>query len=111
MQTAHHLNVQWLQGVAGGLDEVDTGVHTVVNNVHAVDLVLGVEVGIEPLLDVLDNGTPRVVVVDEVSESGGVNDGQTQTDAVLLDVCTDGLDRDGLGDDVQAGASTFSWGI
>jgi hypothetical protein len=41
VQAAHNLNVQGLQGVAGWLDEVNTGVDAVVNDVAAVDLVLG----------------------------------------------------------------------
>jgi hypothetical protein len=54
----HHLNVDGLQGVAGGLDEVDNGMDTVVDDVHAVDLVLSIQVCVEPLLNVLDNGIP-----------------------------------------------------
>ena len=85
------------------LNEVHTGVDAVVDNVHAVDLVLGVEVGIEALLDVLDNGAPGLVVVDEVTEAGCVDDVQSQTDAVLLDVCADGLNGDSCGGEVEAG--------
>ena len=60
--------------MAGGLDEVDDGVDAVVDNVHAVDLVLGIEVGVEPLLNVLDNGVPGLIVVDEVAKAGCVDD-------------------------------------
>lgn len=93
--------------MTGGLDEVDTCVHTVVNNVHTVDSVLSLEVRIEALLNVLDNGAPRVIVVDEVSESGGIDNGQTEANAVLLDISADRLDRDGLGDNVVARSRTF----
>jgi hypothetical protein len=104
MQTAHDLNVERLEGVASRLDEVDTGVDTVVDDVHSVDLVLGLEVCIESLLNVLNDWAPGIIIVDEVAEAGGVNDSQSESDAVLLDVCTDGLDGDGLWDDVEAGA-------
>jgi hypothetical protein len=102
MQAAHDLDVQRLQRVAGRLDEVDAGVDAIVDDVGAVDLVLGLEIGVVSLLDVLDDGAPRDVVVDEVAEAGGVDDGQAQADAVLLDVGARGLDGDGLGADVQA---------
>lgn len=73
VQAAHHLDVQGLQGVAGRLDEVNTGVDAVVDNVAAVDLVLGLQVGVVALLDVLDNWAPGVIVVDKVTEAGGIN--------------------------------------
>jgi hypothetical protein len=111
VQAAHDLNVEGLEGVASGLDKVNASVNTVVNNVHAVDLVLSLEVGIEALLNVLDNGSPRVIVVDKISEARSVDDGQAETDSVLLNVGADGLDRDGLGDDVGTGTLAFLGGV
>lgn len=111
MQAAHNLNVQGLQGVAGWLDEVNTGVDAVVNNVAAVDLVLGLKVGVEALLDVFDNGAPRVVVVHKVTESGGINNAQAETNTVLLDIGAGGLDRHGLGDDIRVGAGALLRGV
>lgn len=98
MQLLHDLYIQRLQRVAGGLDEEDDGVDAIVDDVHAVHLVLLVKVGVESLLNVLNNGFPRFVVVDEVTKAGRVNDGQPQADAIFLNVCTDRLYRDGLGD-------------
>ena len=107
MQSAHNLDVKGLQGVTGGLDEVDTGVHSVVHDVHPVNLVLGIEVGIETLLDIVHDWSPRFVIVDEITKTRGINNSQTQTDAVLLNVGTDGLYRYGLWDDVEAGSLTL----
>lgn len=73
MELLHHLNVDGLQGVASGLDEVDNGVDAVVDNVHAVDLVLSIQVGVKALLNVLDNGVPGLIVVDEVAKAGCVD--------------------------------------
>ena len=103
VKAAHDLNVEGLERVAGGLDEEDAGMDAVVDDVHAVNLVLSVEVGIETLLNVLNNGPPRLVVVDKVTEAGGVDNGQAQTDASLLNVGAEGLNLDGLGDDVEGG--------
>lgn len=107
MQPAHNLNVEGLQGVTGGLDEVDARVDTVVDDVGTVDLVLGLEISVVSLFNVLDNRTPRVIVVHKVTKARRVDDGQTETDTVLFDIGTDGLDGDGLGNDVVAGASAL----
>ncbi len=97
--------------MAGGLDKVDTRVNAVVNNVHPIDLVFSIEVGIEALVDVVDNGAPRLVVVDKVTESRSVDHRQPQTHTILLNVSANGLDRHCLGDDVGAGASSLFWWI
>ena len=107
VQAAHDLNVERLQGVAGGLDEVDARVDTVVNDVGTVDLVFGLQVGIVSLLNVLDNGAPRVIVVHKVTKPGRVDHGQAKADTVLFDVSADGLDGHSLGDDVVAGGSAL----
>lgn len=101
MKAAHHLHIQGLERVAGGLDEVDTRVHSVVHNVHPVDLVLGVQVGVESLLDVLDDGSPRVIVIHKVAKARRVDHRQTQAHPVLLNIRADGLYADGLGREVK----------
>lgn len=102
MKSAHNLDVKWLEGVASWLEEVDASMDTVVDDVHAVDLVFGVEVGIEALLDVIDNWSPRLVVVDEVAKSRGINNSQAKTDAVLLNIGAERLDGNSLWNDVEA---------
>lgn len=97
--------------MASGLDEVDTGMDPVVNDVCAVDLVLGLEEGIVSLLNVLHNWAPGVIVVDKVSKAGSIDNGQAKTDAVLLNIGTGRLDRHSLGDDIVAWASTFLRGV
>lgn len=111
MQAAHDFNVERFQGVACGLNEVDAGMDSVIHNVHSVHLVLGLEIGIESLFNVLHNGSPRVIVVDKISKAGGINHSQAQTDAIFLNVGADGLNRDRLWDDVQARALAFAWRI
>lgn len=53
------------------------------------------EVGAVLVLDVLDNGVPAALVVDEVAVAGGVNNVEAETDAVLLDDVRDGVDGGG----------------
>lgn len=111
MEPAHDLDVKWLQRVASWLEEVDTSMDAVVNNVHAVDLVLSVEVSIESLLNVVDNWSPRLVVVDKVSETWGVHDGKTETDTVLLNICAYRLDGDGLWDNIETWSLALAWWV
>ena len=107
MEPTHNFDVQGFEGVTCRLDEVHACVDPVINYVHAIDLVLRLEVCVKALLNVLHDRTPRVVVVDKVTESWSVHNGQTKPDPILLDICTDGLDRDGLWDDVKARAFAF----
>lgn len=111
MEPAHDLDLKGLERVASGLDEEDAGMDAVVDNVHAVNLVLSVEVRIEALLNVLDDRAPRLVVVHKVAEAGGVDDGKAQADAGLLDVGADGLDLDGLGNNVERRALLLLGGV
>ena len=55
------------------LDEVDAGMHTVVDDIHPVDLVFGIQVCIKASLDVVDDWFPGVVIVDKVSKTGGID--------------------------------------
>lgn len=57
------------------------------------------------VLNVLDNGVPAAVVVDQVSVAGGVDDVQTQTHAILLDDVGDRVDFGGAAG-VLAGIET-----
>ena len=92
VKSAHDLDIERLERVTGGLYEVDTSMHTVVDDVHAIELVLRIEESIETLLNVLNDWSPRVVVVHKVTEPRSVHNGQSQTDSILFNVCTDGLD-------------------
>lgn len=94
--------------MAGGLDEENASVDAVVNNVHAVDLVLGIEVCVISSLNIVDNGAPRLVIVDKVTKSGSVDDSQAETDTSLLNIGADGLNLNSLGNDVQARALALS---
>ena len=111
VKPAHNLDVKRLEGVTGWLNEVDACVDAVVNNVHAVDLVLCIEISIEALLDVLDNRTPGCIIVDKVTKAWSVNDSKAQTDAILLNVRANRLDGDGLGDDVEAWWLALLWRV
>lgn len=98
VQLLHDFNVKRLEGMSSGLDEVNAGVDAVIHDVHPVDLVLGVEIGIESLFNILDDRVPGLVVIDEVTKTRGVNNGQTEANTVFLNISADGLDRDGLRD-------------
>jgi hypothetical protein len=77
MQSAHDFDVQWLQSMTRGLDEVHAGVNSVVNDVHTIDFVLSIQVSIEALLNVIHNWPPRLIIVNEITKTRGINNSQT----------------------------------
>lgn len=101
-------DVDGLQGMARGLDEEEAGVDAGVLNVtlslsgELLSQVSGVLV-----LDVLDDGIPAAVVVDQVAVSGGVDDVEAQTNAILLDHVGDGLDLGGGADGLVGHQTTL----
>ena len=111
MESTHDLHIQRLERVAGGLDEVDASMDAVINNVHAVHLVLSIQVRIESLLNVLDDWPPRIVVVDEVTKARGIHDGQAEADTVLFNVGRDGLYADCLGSKVEGRLLALLWWV
>lgn len=92
-------NVDGLQGVAGGLDEEQAAVDA---GILDVALALGRELLAQVrrvlILDVLDDGVPAAVVVDQVAVAGGVDNVEPQADTVLLDDVGDALDLGGRAD-------------
>jgi hypothetical protein len=75
-QLLHHLNVERLEGVASGADEVKAGVDTEVDLVGTARLLLLEHVRLMLVIEELDDGLPRVAVVDVVAEARGINDGE-----------------------------------
>lgn len=59
------------------------------------------------VLDVLDDGVPAAVVVDQITVARGVNDVQPETDAVLLDVVGDGVNLGGGSNDFIGNEATL----
>jgi len=76
-QALHDLNVEGLQGVSSRSDEVQAGVNAHVDLVGTAGLLLLEHVGLMLVVQELDDGLPRVTVVDIVAEAGSINDSQT----------------------------------
>lgn len=72
--------------MTGGLDKVEAGMDTVVDELGPVHPVLLLEVGVKARLDVVDNRLPAIIVVDKVTEARRVNDSEAESHATLLDV-------------------------
>lgn len=111
MEAAHNLNVKGLEGVASGLNEEDTGVNSVVDNIHSVDLVLGIEVSIKTLFNVVGDWAPRLVVVDKVTKAGSINNSQAEADTGFFDIGADRLNGNSLGNDVEARSLALLGGV
>jgi hypothetical protein len=75
-QALHDLNVERLEGVAGGADEVQAGVHAEVDLVLAARLLLLEHVRLVLVVEELDDGHPRVAVVDVVAKARSVDDSE-----------------------------------
>lgn len=77
VESAHDFDVKRLERMSSRLDKVYTRVHTIVDNVHAVDLVFCVKIRIKPLLNVLDDWSPGIIVVNKVTKTRRVYNGQS----------------------------------
>lgn len=75
-QPLHNLNVEGLESVTSGTNEVQAGVHTEVDLVLAARLLLLKHVGLVLVVEELDDGHPRIAVVDVVTEARCVDNGQ-----------------------------------
>lgn len=73
-EALHDLNIQRLQGVASGADEVEASVDAEVDLLGTLGLLLLKHVRLMLVVQELDDGLPRVAVVDIVAEARGVND-------------------------------------
>ena len=55
----------------------------VVSDVDSLDPGLGLEVGVKPVLDILQDGRPALGVVHRLPEPGGVNHRQGELHSIL----------------------------
>ena len=107
-QLLQHHNVNRLQGMAGRADEVETAVDARVLNVPlTLRGQLLAQVGAVLVLDVLDDGVPAAVIVDQVAVAGGVDDVQAETYAVLLNDVGDGVDLGSAADGLVGGEAAL----
>ena len=90
-EALHDLNVERLEVVAGGPDEVQAGVHPQVRLVRPVRLLLLPHVHLVLVVDEVDDGRPRVAVVDVVAETGRVDDRQLHLERLFLQLGLDNL--------------------
>ena len=58
VQSSHDFNIQRLERVSSGLNEVNTSMDAVVNNVHTIDLIFSIKVSIKALFDIINNWAP-----------------------------------------------------
>lgn len=108
-QLLEHDDIDWLEGVTGGRDEVQAAVDAGVLDVAlALCGELLSEVGAVLVLDVLDDWVPAAVVVDEVAISRSVDDVQAEAHAVLLNDVGDGVDFGGLATGLGGSETTLA---
>lgn len=86
--------------MTGRVNEVNTSMDTVVDDVTTIDLVFGLEVSVEARFDVIDNRTPRLVIVDKVTKTRRVDDRQLEANAILFNIGADGFNTGRLGKNI-----------
>lgn len=98
-QLLQHHNIDRLQRVPGGSDEVETAVDACILDV-ALTLCskLLAEVCGVLVLDILHNRIPAAVVVHEIAVAGCVNDVESEAHAILFDDVGDRVDLGGASD-------------
>lgn len=75
-EALHDLDIKGLERVAGGADEIQARVHTEINLVISAWLLLLQHVGLMLIVEELDDGHPRIFVVDIITEARGIDDGE-----------------------------------
>jgi hypothetical protein len=60
------------------------------------------------ILDILDDGIPAAVIVDQIAIAWGVDNVEAQTHTVLLDDVGDGVDLGGAATGVGGSEATFT---
>ena len=78
--------------MASRADKVQARVHAEVDLLLALRLLLLAHVRLVLVVNEVDDGGPRVAVVDIVAEAGGVDDGQLRLELLLLELGLDDLD-------------------
>jgi hypothetical protein len=106
----HKFDVEGLERVSGRLNEVDTSMDAIVDDICPVWFVLCLEVCIESRLNTFQNRLPTaksttdtviaipVFIIDEITESRGIDDIKSQSNAILLNIGTNSTDVDCLRD-------------
>jgi len=78
--------------VASGPDEEQARMHTQVGLLSTLRLLLLPHVCFMLVVDEVDDWAPRVAVVDIITKSGSVNDGELDLEGLLLELGLDDFD-------------------
>ena len=93
------------------LDKEHTCVDSVVDNIHAVDLVFCIKIRVKARFNILDNGMPGISVVDKIAKARSIDHGQAKTNTILFDVCAYRFDLDCFWHELIGGSFSLLWGI
>lgn len=78
--------------MAGGTNEIQTGVNSQIRLLISLWLLFLSHIGLVLVINKFNDGGPRVGVVDVVTESGGINDGELDFELFLLELGLDDFD-------------------
>ena len=95
-ETLHNLDIQRLECVTGGSNEVETCMHPQIDLLGPARLLLLQHVALVLVIEELNDGLPAVPVVHVVAKARRIDDGQSDLEELLLELCLGDLDLDGL---------------
>ena len=78
--------------MSSGPNEIQTRMNPQINLILSLRLLLLPHIRLMLVVDEVDDGRPRVSVVDVVAETGGVDDGELRLELLLLQFGFDDLD-------------------
>ena len=76
-QSLHNFNIKWLQSVTGWTDEIEAGMDTEIDLFLAHWLLLLEHVRLMLVIEELNDGLPRIAVVDVVAKAGCVDNSKS----------------------------------
>ena len=94
--------------MSGWLNKIDTCMNTIINDIRPMRFILSLKIRIKSGLDAFKNRLPTslatkkrvwwpILIIDEITESRGIDDIESQSNAIFLDIGTDGTDTHSLG--------------
>jgi hypothetical protein len=95
-ETLHDFDIQWLEGVAGGTNEVQARMHSQVDLLRPAWLLLLQHVALVLVIQELNDWLPAVPIVHVVAKAWGVDDGQSDLKELLFQLCLGDLNLDSL---------------
>ena len=95
-ETLHDFDIQWLERVACGTNEVQARMYSQVDLLRPAWLLLLQHIALVLVIQELNDWLPAVPVVHVVAKAWGIDDGQSDLEELLFQLCLGDLDLNRL---------------